>query len=237
MRLTDPGLRERLAAEYALGTLRGRARAAFRRRLREDAALAMEVARWDERLMPMAGAVAPVAPPRRLWRDIEARLGGAATREDLAGRLRFWRVLGLAASAACAALVAVGAILVQQKPLPSAAQFPDSYLAVLSDPKTARAVLVVSAARHGSVLHVKTLDPSIHVANASLELWALPRSKQPKSLGLIPVAAAGLRLAAAADQALADVPMLAVSLEPPGGSPSGAPSGPVLYSGPCVKYW
>jgi len=237
MRLADPALRERLAAEYALGTLRGRARSGFRRRLREDAALAMEVARWEERLMPMASAVAPVEPPRRVWRDIEARIGGSATRSDLAGRLRFWRAFGLAASAACAVLLAVGTTLVQQRALPSTAQFPDSYLAVLSDPKTARAVLVVSAARHGAVLHVKTLDPAIHVANASLELWALPRGKQPKSLGLVPAAAAGLRLAAAADQALADVPMLAVSLEPPGGSPTGAPSGPVLYSGPCVKYW
>ena len=236
MRLSDPELRERLAAEYALGTLRGRARAAFRRRLREDAALAMEVARWDERLMPLAASVPAVAPPRRLWRDIEARLGGAPVREDLGARLRFWRVLGLAASLACTALVAAGVVLLQKTQRP-AAQFPDSYLAVLSDAKSARAVLVVSAARHGSTLYVKTLDPAIHVANASLELWALPKGKRPKSLGLVPPAAAGLKLAAAADQALADVPVLAVSLEPPGGSRSGAPSGPVLYSGPCVKYW
>ena len=236
MRLADPQLRERLAAEYALGTLRGRARAAFRRRLGEDAALAMEVARWEARLMPMAGAVAPVAPPRRLWRYIEARLGGPPDPESLSSRLRFWRALGLVASAACAALVAVGALLVQQKAPPSA-PFPASYIAVLSDPKTARAVLVVSAARNEPRLHVKTLDPSIHVSNASLELWALPKGKRPQSLGLVPAAAAALKLAAAADQALADVPMLAVSLEPPGGSRSGAPSCPVLYSGPCVKYW
>ena len=236
MRLSDPELRERLAAEYALGTLRGRARAAFRRRLLEDAALAADVARWDERLAPLVAAVPAVAPPRRLWRDIEARIRGAPVRENLAGRLRFWRVLGLAASLACTVLVAAGIVLLQKTQRP-AAQFPDSYLAVLSDPKSARAVLVVSAARHGSTLYVKTLDPAIHVANASLELWALPRGKRPKSLGLVPPAAAGLKLAAAAEQALADVPVLAVSLEPPGGSPSGAPSGPVLYSGPCVKYW
>ena len=236
MRLSDPELRERLAAEYALGTLRGRARAAFRRRAREDAALAAVVARWEERLMPLADGVQAVAPPRRLWRDIEARLDRTPAREDLASRLRFWRALGLAASLACAALVSAGLVLVRTTQRP-ATQFPDSYLAVLSDARTARAVLVVSAARHGSTLYVKTLDPSIHVANASLELWALPKGKRPKSLGLVPPALAGLRLAAAADQALADVPMLAVSLEPPGGSPSGAPSGPVLYSGPCVKYW
>ena len=46
-----------------------------------------------------------------------------------------------------------------------------------------------------------------------------------------------LKLAAVADQSLADAPTLAVSLEPKGGSPTGAPTGPVLLSGPCIKYW
>src|SRR5690349_3791746 len=119
MRLADPQLRERLAAEYALGTLRGRARAAFRRRLLEDAALAMEVARWEARLMPMADAVPPVPPPHRLWRDIVARLDPVAPRGSLAERLRFWRALGLAASVACTVLVGIGAVFLQQQPQPS----------------------------------------------------------------------------------------------------------------------
>jgi anti-sigma-K factor RskA len=46
-----------------------------------------------------------------------------------------------------------------------------------------------------------------------------------------------LKLAGPADGALRDVPLLAVSLEPRGGSRTGSPTGPVLYSGPCVKYW
>jgi len=56
-------------------------------------------------------------------------------------------------------------------------------------------------------------------------------------LGLVSDQKAILRLAAAADQSLGDVPTLAVSLEPQGGSPTGQPTGPVLYTGPCVKYW
>jgi len=46
-----------------------------------------------------------------------------------------------------------------------------------------------------------------------------------------------LKLVAVADRSLGDVPTLAISLEPPGGSPTGQPTGPVLYTGPCVKYW
>ncbi len=225
-------MRECLAAEYALGTLRGRARARLRRALREDAALARSVAQWEERLTPLCEAVRPVSPAPRVWREIEARVRPALENEGLWQRLGFWRGLGLAASGACAALVATTVLLTAQKPA-----LPASYLAVLSDPKTARPVLVVSAGRKDAELQVKTLDPSIHVANASLELWAIPKGARPRSLGLVAAGRGSLRLASAADQSLADVPMLAVSLEPKGGSPTGAPSGPVLYSGPCVKYW
>ena len=68
---------------------------------------------------------------------------------------------------------------------------------------------------------------------------SLPDGQPPKSLGVIPRSEhmASLKLAAAADQAFASVAALAVSLEPPGGSPTGAPTGPVLYTGPFLKYW
>jgi anti-sigma-K factor RskA len=46
-----------------------------------------------------------------------------------------------------------------------------------------------------------------------------------------------VKLAAAADKSLANVPALAVSLEPKGGSPTGRATGPVLAVGPCVKFW
>ena len=223
-----PALAEQLAAEYALGTLRGPARERFRRWMREDGAIARAAAEWEARLGPLAGAVAPRRPPERVWRAIEARLGAAAP----ARRSSWWRGLALVATGAAAALVVMAVFLPTQQP-PSAA----SYVAVLSDARTQRAVLYVSASRRGAELRIKTLDPSIRVAGASLELWALPRGGKPRSLGLVPGGQSVLRLAAAADQVLADVPMLAVSLEPAGGSKTGAPTGPVLYSGPCVKDW
>jgi anti-sigma-K factor RskA len=75
------------------------------------------------------------------------------------------------------------------------------------------------------------------VAGKSLELWAVPREGSPRSLGIVQAEKHALKLPAPADQALGDIPLLAVSLEPQGGSTTGAPTGPVLYSGPCVKYW
>jgi anti-sigma-K factor RskA len=224
LKLNDE-LREKLAAEYALGTLRGRARARLERWMRDDPRLTREVRAWEARLAPMAQAVAPVEPPARLWRQVERRL-------DFRGKFSLWKDLALVAAGAAAALVAVALLLPLQRGMPA------SYVAVLSDPKTARPVLVATAERKERVLRVNVLDPGIHVAGRSLELWALPQGGKPRSLGVVSSQErSNLKLLAVADQSLGDVPALAVSLEPPGGSPTGQPTGQVLYTGPCVKYW
>jgi anti-sigma-K factor RskA len=188
-----------------------------------------------------------VPPPARVWRRIEERIGAATPARSLWESLAFWRSLGLVASGMAAALlVTVGMIAPpppQPAPAPVVVQFqpdkpPPSYLSLLSDPKTQKPVLLVSAGRKSDLLWVKTLDPAIHVADRSLQLWAVPRSGAPISLGMVSVdEKAMLKLVAVADQSLSEIPALAVSLEPMGGSPTGAPTGPILFSGPCVKYW
>lgn len=82
------------------------------------------------------------------------------------------------------------------------------------------------------------LDASIAVPGKSLELWALPPGGTPRSLGLVATREKDtLRLKTVADQSVGDAAVLAISLEPSGGSPTASPTGPVLYSGPCVKIW
>lgn len=220
----NPDLRERLAAEYALGTLRGRARERLRRWMREDPALERAVVQWEGRLAPLLDAVEPVTPPARVWRGIAARLASPR-------RSSWWTAIGLFASGVAAALIAVAVLLPFERSTAA-------YVAVLSDPRTQRPALLVTAPRTGSELQLKRLDPGIHVSERDLELWALPAGGEPRSLGVVPAGEKSvIRLAAVADKALSDVPMLAVSLEPPGGSPTGSPTGPVLYSGPCVRQW
>jgi anti-sigma-K factor RskA len=233
-----PELRERLAAEYALGTLRGQARLRLRRWMREDAALARAVVEWEARLSPLAEAVRPVRAPSRVWSEIETRLGERATRASAGwwDRVAFWRPFAILASGALAALLVAVTLLPGGKP-PALEATPAAYIALLSDPKTQRPVLVATAARKEARLSVRALDPAILVSGRSLELWALPRQGAPQSLGLVEAEHATLKLIGEADRVLGDVPMLAVSLEPRGGSKTGAPTGPVLYSGPCVKYW
>jgi anti-sigma-K factor RskA len=220
-----PELRERLAAEYALGTLRGRARERLKRWMRDDPELRKAIQAWETRLAPMAQLVAPVEPPARVWRQVERQLESRT-------KSSWGKALGWMAAGAAAAMVAVAVLLPLQGDSTAA------YVAVLSDPKTNRPVLVATAERADKVLRVNVLDPAIHVAGRSLELWALPQGGKPRSLGVLSNQERGaLKLLAAADRALGDVPTLAISLEPAGGSPSGQPTGPVLYTGPCVKYW
>jgi anti-sigma-K factor RskA len=168
------------------------------------------------------------APAQKELTAVLGRSLGAAW-ENLA----FWRALGISATLA---LVVIMALFV---PRPLRSPLATSYLAVLSEPRSQKPVLVISAARNDMQRWVTTLEPAIHAADgSSLELWALPKGRAPRSLGVV---AGGekiaLPLGAVAENALRDVTILAVSAEPKGGSRSGAPTGPVLYSGLCVKYW
>ncbi len=241
-------LQQRLAAEFALGTLRGRARQRMRRWIAEEPALAKAVRDWELRLAPLALGAVAIQPPARVWRAIEDRLGTArSTSNGVWANLAFWRNLGLVASGVAAGLIAAIGVAPRAPspaPPPVVVRVPSnemaaSYLAVLTDQKTQKPILIVSAGRSSNELWVKTIDPAIHVPDKSLELWALPPGKAPKSLGVLPRSEkmTALKLVAAADQAFADIPALAVSLEPPGGSPTGAPTGPVLYTGPFIQYW
>jgi anti-sigma-K factor RskA len=67
------------------------------------------------------------------------------------------------------------------------------------------------------------------------ELWALPENGAPVSLGLMPHTGDRHRvLTAEQREALGRSRQIAVSLEPSGGSPTGAPTGPVLLVAPLA---
>jgi anti-sigma-K factor RskA len=117
MNYADPEVRDRLAAEYALGTLRGPARRRFERLLSGDARLRDLAEDWELRLNLLAESTPAVAPPARVWEQIAQRVGPetAPTRERfldwLWGNLGFWRGASLLAAGAAAL-----AIYVAQRP-------------------------------------------------------------------------------------------------------------------------
>ena len=235
MNLRDkPLLRDRLAAEYVLGTLKGHARRRFEGHLHHDAALRRLVAGWQERLMPMAELAPPKRPPPRVWRGIARRLdlGAGAGRPGWQFRrsesLAFWRALGGVATFATLLLVAVLAGGVFERPQPD-------YVATLADDK-AQPVLLLSGDSRRASLRVQFVGQTPVAADKSLQLWAVPRQGSPRSLGLL-AAPGATTLVLDGGAFAADVTMLAVSLEPRGGSPDPqGPSGPILYKGNWVRF-
>jgi anti-sigma-K factor RskA len=222
MQYKDPELQRRLAGEYVLGTLAGRARERFERLLRRDSGLRDEVVLWQERLMPLAAALPPVAPPLQVWRKVQTRLGmRAASRFGLA----FWRNLGLIASTAVVAL----ALYIAVAPMPAPGP---AYVAVISDAQ-AKPAWIVST--RDATLTMKAITPRTLATNQSLELWLLPDGGKPVSLGLMPLSGSkSAQLSALVRGEFAHAQAMAVSVEPTGGSPTGQPTGPVIYQGALI---
>lgn len=228
-------LREKLASEYVLGTLKGGARRRFESWLASDAALRRAVAEWQDRLYPLAELAPAVAPPSKVWQGIEKHLDreqaarSASAQSRWFDSLRFWRGLGLASTALAVALAAL--LIVRDAGFNGA---PPNYIAVLADNQAHQAMVVRADARL-RVMTINVVAPQNIADDKSLELWALPKEGPPRSLGLL--AANGvISLTLPADVSPQSVPALAVSLEPKGGSPNpNAPSGPVVLTGAWVK--
>jgi len=224
-------LRDKLAAEYVLGTLRGGARRRFEGWLHDDAALRRLTDDWRARLTPMGEFAASVTPPRRVWRAIEQRLHlrPASWWEHawLGAAPAFWRPLGLAAMAAC--LVLAVTLLQWRSNLPAV-----DYVATLSDAQSQAALLVTADRRHGA-LDVRIADGVAPAADRVLQLWAVPKEGAPRSLAVLPRSGT-VRIALPAGALGDDVALLAVSVEPLGGSPTpDKPSGPIIYKGSWVQ--
>jgi anti-sigma-K factor RskA len=216
--------RDMLAAEYVLGTLEGEEAAAAAELLATDAVFAASVHDWEERLTPLAAIVPPVTPSPELWdRIMDATASPAATlpvAQDAVlltfrRRLRVWQ----ASTAAALAIAASLAAFVVLRPLPP------PRVAVLG-PVTGGVPVLLATAEPNGMLSVRP-DGTIAVpSDRDLELWELDAGEtRPRSLGVLP--ATGRQLAAA----LMPGTQLLVSLEPRGGSPTGQPTGPVVYSG------
>jgi anti-sigma-K factor RskA len=227
MKYDDPQLREALASRYVLGTMPRLARARFDRLIAADAAFSAEVREWAEIFAPVDAAEKPIAPPPRVWRAIEAQLGPAAPRAPVrAGwwqSLTLWRgAAGLATAVAAALLIYVGVVGLHPRPL-----LP-TVVAVLVDKDGAPAWIARSEGR--DVVNIAVLRHQPIDSRHSYELWAIAGSAPPKPLGLLaPGLPGGQTIDAAAVPPTGGV--LAISLEPAGGSPTGKPTGPVLFQG------
>lgn len=210
-----------LAAEYALGLLSVAEARAFEARLTADPVLRADYAIWAEDFADMAAAVAAEPPPAGTFRAIEARLF-PDERRNLWQRLGLMQALLGAAVAALLLLAVTNLGWLTEPPMPTlGAQIAaaDRSLVVLARFDPASGALTIER-QAGTPLPDRTQ-----------ELWLIAGQAAPVSLGLL-AAAGPTRLTLSAEMAaLLDGAVLAISDEPPGGSPTGQPTGAVLATG------
>lgn len=253
--LQNPELLDRLASAYALGTLRGGARRRFEHLARDQAPVRAAALVWQSRVASMNELQPPHAPSSAVWTRIRnlvqadgEQAAMAAARQTAAtpapgGWLRslaLWR--GTAAAGVVATALAVVAAVALRDQM--GAQIGElqarllatpqvQYVAVLNDDKASAAVLVTFDPK-SSQLTLQRVGSFQEAPDRSLQLWALPPAGGPRSLGVLN--RERLLQIVAGEDAVREVPTLAISLEPQGGVPSETgPTGPVLFKGALIE--
>jgi anti-sigma-K factor RskA len=219
----EPAALDALAAEYVLGTLSAREAEAVRDALPDNPALADAVAAWEQRLAPLSALAPPEAPPAGLWARIErAQTGGDAPAAIRPAPPRPWRdpwrwgALGAAAAAASLALLMV------LRP----AEPPRLMTVLLTSQQDSAWIVEADRER----IRLAALNPRPAPPDRVLQLWALPQGETvPTSLGLLPPEG---RVEVRPTTIRPQPGMLIeITLEPPGGSPTGRPTGPIQFIG------
>jgi anti-sigma-K factor RskA len=223
-----PDLADRLAAEYSLGTLRGPARRRFEALLPAHPALRTATQSWEARLAALNATIQPLPVPPGVWVKVQQQLFGApAPVAPWWQRLGWWRG-ATALSGSLALAVSLVAIQLQRQP---GSEAPPQLVVMAAQGDLGagqRVAFAVSVSADRRSLVIKPLQEVRLSAQQALELWAVPASGAPRSLGLLGAGGAAQVLRTALP---GDIAAFAVSLEPRGGSPTGAPTGPIVSMG------
>lgn len=198
--------------------------------------------RWQRHFAPLAAAVEPVTPPPRVWEAISNRIGaiGTLAQPGAAGadvvsldRLRrsraYWRAAAVTATALAAGLAFVAVI--DRTALVDAPAGAGRYVAVV-DSDGHEPALIAEVDTTTGIIRIRSLRAE-QPAGRSLELWHVAEGHEPQSLGLLQVNAEGQRIVGKPSAGPVNG-VIAVTIEPEGGSPSGAPTGPIVYTGRLI---
>lgn len=225
------------AAEYVLGTLSHAERSEAEARRASDPAFNAAVLDWERRLGPLTEVVTPMQPPAGLYDKIRAQIGiGSnvvslkAREQQTIRRVNRWRAATGAMSALAASLF--GVVVWQDY---DRRQMPTQYVAVLKADQTLPAFLLTVDTKTNMFVISAMQKPE--EPEKSYQLWLVhDEMPQPKSLGVFNDSEMDVR--PMSDGKLHDMMMdgtYAVSVEPKGGSPTGEPTGPVVFSGKLIK--
>lgn len=226
------------AAEFVLGTLPADERARFAARLGAEPELRAAVQQWQARLAPLDDAVPEEAPGPALWRGLEGSIApqGLEAVQAVPGsnvvqlrrRVNFWRGATLATGALAAALA--GFVVIDRlsvDPDPAAGR----YVAVV-DTGGREPALIAEVDTTTGIIRVRSLQAQTPPGQ-SLELWHIAEGHEPRSLGVLQADADAQTIQDVASAGPVNG-VIAVTVEPEGGSPTGDPTGPVVYSGRLI---
>ena len=229
------------AMDFALGAGSRAERKAAELRLLSDPAFRDAVARWQALLSPLDHDTPEQAPPAAVWQAIAADVTPAPLKAPVKAEgwwhnIGLWRALGLGGTAlaglAAALLVLPAAPLAQAPTEAPAAPTPAAALvATLVDGEGRPLLAAALDAGRGEVRFAPVAAPD-GPAGRVPELWVIEGNNPPRSLGVIDIAAGAAHAIPRARLAgLKPGAVLAISIEPVGGSPTGAPTGPVIATG------
>lgn len=224
MRYHNEELSNELAKHYVIGTMSPLARRRFRKLMVKHSHLQQAVWHWEQILNPMAEELKPIAPDSQVWQSITARLGW--TSKSRAST--WWTISGWLATTASLLLVAY---IWMAQPVTPPTEQPQA-LAVLQVEQNQPAWVVQKT---GNTLTVSVSSLPDIQPDQDFELWMLPANGQaPISLGLLPES--GNKTLSVPAQ-LKDLVQsgLAVSIEPENGSPTGAPTGPIILTAQWIQ--
>lgn len=237
---SDAGSEDLRYAEYVLGVLDADARAMVEREIAANPHAAAEVARWQQHLLPLAEDVPAVPPPDDVWARIQTGLGGAtATRSRTApathggwwNSLSLWRGAAFGAAAVAVACI-IALIVIPRASLTPPTPSTGAYMASAITQGNGQVGWTVAMDLAHARMVVVPAKPQAIPAGRAPELWLIPAGQKPIAVGMIASSGAtAIALPSALLARLGPNAALAVSIEPPGGSPTGQPTGPVIGKG------
>lgn len=228
---------EALAAEHALGVLSGRERAAAEARMASDPAFAREVEAWRDRLAPLTEEVAPVAPAPPLWAAIERALPANDDVADLRRSRSRWRTASFGAFGLMAASLAAVVVVLGSRPPEGVAPAQPSAPLMSAQLVTegGQQLFIAAYDPDRKALVITSLAPQEAHPGKVHELWLIPADGQPRSLGIVERGVSKAMPMQAMAPMTQEGARLAITVEPPGGSPQVGPSGPVAAEGALAR--
>lgn len=228
MKYEGQRLQDLLAGEYVLGLLADAARCRFERLTMDSPGLRASLNFWEERFAAWSLTLSPVEPPKHLWWRLMGQIRRErAPRREVFGNA-FWRAWAVAATLVIAVIVVTERFAPPPEVKPAA-------VALVSDAK-GQPLWLISVHPEVRRIDMKVIRPNPPPPGKSYELWMLPGSGNPVPMGLMN--SEGLASETVTPELLAKLAQargLAISIEPAGGSPTGLPTGPVVYTAAIVS--